>query len=235
MSVNANMDPSSLSHFGARASRWWDERGEFKTLHHINPLRLEFVNRHAKVRDAKIADLGCGGGILSEALAKAGGKVIGIDLSEPLLEVARLHGMESGVKVEYRNISAESLATEAAEQYDIVTVMELLEHVPNPQALVTACAQLLRPGGMAFFSTINRTPMAYLKAILAAEYVLNLVPRGTHDYKQFIKPSKLDQWARGAGLKVVETKGFDYCPITEKATFTSRVDTNFLTCYRKLP
>lgn len=233
MSLSTNMDATSVSHFGSMASRWWDVHGEFRTLHHINPLRLEFIQRYTSLHDRRIADLGCGGGILSEALAKAGGNVIGIDLSESLLEVARLHAMESGVHIEYRHTSAESLALDAPGQYDLVTVMELLEHVPDPQALVGACATLVRPGGMIFFSTINRTPVAYLKAIVAAEYVLNLVPRGTHDYGQFLRPSELDQCARSEGLQVVATIGFDYCPVTEKATFTNRVNTNYLTCYRK--
>ncbi len=235
MNPPTNVDPAELSRFSALASRWWDPDGEFRTLHRINPPRLAFIRAHASLPGSRIVDVGCGGGILSESLATAGATVSGIDLSEPLLEVARLHQIESGVQVDYRCISAEVLATEQPEAFDILTSMELLEHLPDPAAFVTTVARLIKPGGLAFFATLNRTPKAYILAILGGEYLLNLIPRGTHDYARFIRPSELDSWARKAGLDIVATTGLTYHPLTHQATLGKDVAVNYLVCYRKPP
>ena len=229
-----NADAAELAHFAALASRWWDVDGEFRTLHQLNPARLEFIRRHAELRNARVADVGCGGGILSESMAQAGAHTTGIDLAAPLLDVARLHGIESGVQVEYRKIAAESFAGENPGSCDVVTCMELLEHVPDPAAIVEACARMLRPGGIACFSTLNRTPRAWLLAIVGGEYLTHLIPRGTHDYKHFIRPSELDGWARVAGLELIETAGLHYEPWRRQAHLTDDVSVNYLAAYRKL-
>ena len=228
-----NADTAELAHFAALASRWWDVDGEFRTLHQLNPARLEFIRRHAELKGARIADVGCGGGILSESMAQAGARTTGIDLAAPLLDVARLHGIESGVKVEYRKIAAESFADENPGSCDVVTCMEMLEHVPDPAAIVEACARMLRPGGIACFSTLNRTPRAWLIAIVGGEYLTHLIPRGTHDYKRFIRPSELDRWARTAGLELIETAGLHYEPWRKQAHLTEDVSVNYLAAYRK--
>ncbi len=229
-----NADAAELAHFAALASRWWDVDGEFRTLHQLNPARLDFIRSHAELKDARVVDVGCGGGILSEAMAQAGAHTSGIDLAQPLLDVARLHGIESGVQVEYRKIAAESFAAEHPESCDVVTCMEMLEHVPDPAAIVAACAHMLRPGGVACFSTLNRTPRAWLFAIVGGEYLTHLIPRGTHDYKRFIRPSELDRWARAAGLELIETAGLHYEPWRKQAHLAENVSVNYLAAYRKV-
>lgn len=233
MSAERNADEAELARFSAVASRWWDADGEFRTLHQINPARMAFVGRHAELAGVRASDVGCGGGILSEALAAAGATVTAIDLSEPLLEVARLHGIESGVRVDYRCVSVEELASEMPGAFDLVTAMELLEHVPDPASSVAACARLLRSGGTAVFSTINRTPKAYLLAVVGAEYLLRLLPRGTHDYERFIRPSELDAWARAAGLELLETEGLRYDLLRGRGELGGDVGVNYLAAYRK--
>lgn len=229
--TEANAYGAEVAHFDALASRWWDPNGEFRTLHHINPTRLDFVRRHVNLAGARVADIGCGGGILSEALAADGARVTGIDLAGGLLEVARLHGLESGLSVDYREMAVETLAAESPAQFDAVTCMELLEHVPEPASVMAACATLLKPGGVALFSTLNRTPKAYMLAILGAEYLTRLVPRGTHDYAHFIRPSEFDGWARAAGLGLIETRGLSYHPLRANASLTDDVSVNYLAAY----
>ena len=231
--MEGNADATELAHFAALASRWWDADGEFRTLHHLNPARMAFVERHAALKGARAVDVGCGGGILSESLARAGARTTGIDLADALLEVARLHGIESGIQVEYRHIAAEALADEAPASCDLVTCMEMLEHVPEPAAIVDACARLLKPGGVACFSTLSRTPRAWLLAIVGGEYLTNLIPRGTHDYARFIRPSELDAWARAAGLELIETAGLHYEPWRKAARLTGDVSVNYLAAFRK--
>ena len=228
-----NVDRSEIARFGALASRWWDKDGEFRTLHHINPARLEFIRRHATLEGARALDVGCGGGILSESLAHERAVVTGIDLADPLLHVARLHGIESGVQVEYRCMAVEALAAETPAAFDLLTCMEMLEHVPDPAAVVTACGALLKPGGKAFFSTLNRTPRAWLLAIVGGEYLTRLIPRGTHDYARFIRPRELDTWARAAGLELIETAGLHYEPWRRQAHLVEDVPVNYLAAYRK--
>lgn len=231
--MEGNADATELAHFAALASRWWDADGEFRTLHHLNPARMAFVERHAALKGARAVDVGCGGGILSESLARAGARTTGIDLADALLEVARLHGIESGIQVEYRHIAAEALADEAPASCDLVTCMEMLEHVPEPAAIVDACARLLKPGGVACFSTLSRTPRAWLLAIVGGEYLTTLIPRGTHDYSRFIRPSELDAWARAAGLELIETAGLHYEPWRKAARLTGDVSVNYLAAFRK--
>ena len=209
----SNVDPAELDKFSQLAHRWWDVNSEFKPLHEINPLRLDYINRIASLPGKNVLDVGCGGGILSESMAALGAQVSGIDLGEKALQVARMHLLESGLKVSYRKISAEDLAVEQAGQYDVVTCMEMLEHVPSPGSIVHACAQLVKPGGHVFFSTLNRNPKSYLYAIIGAEYVLNMLPRGTHEYAKFIKPSELAQLCRNAALAVTDISGMTYHPI----------------------
>lgn len=229
-----NADSAELAHFDAQASRWWDTDGEFRTLHQLNPVRLEFIRRHTALKGTRAVDVGCGGGILSESLASAGARTTGIDLADSLLEVARLHGIESGIQVEYRNITVEDMAAENPESCDLVTCMEMLEHVPDPASVVTACAALLKNGGVACFSTLSRTPRAWLLAIVGGEYLTNLIPRGTHDYTRFIRPSELDVWARTAGLELIETAGLHYEPWRKQARLVENVDVNYLAAYRKI-
>jgi 2-polyprenyl-6-hydroxyphenyl methylase/3-demethylubiquinone-9 3-methyltransferase len=228
-----NVNQHEIKKFGALAERWWDTHGEFKTLHAVNPLRIQFIRSHIKLDQQKIVDVGCGGGILSEALATAGADVTGIDLSEDLLEVADLHGLESGVSVQYRKISAEALAAEQSGTYDAVTCMEMLEHVPNPQSIVRSCAQMVKPGGTVFFSTLNRHPKAYLLAILGAEHLLRMIPKGTHDYSTFIRPSELCHWARDAGLELLGLEGISYNPLTRQFSLGRDVDVNYLGAFRR--
>lgn len=223
-----NIDPAEVAKFDALASRWWDPQGQFKTLHEINPLRLDFIDRRARLADQTVIDVGCGGGLLAEAMAGRGARVTGIDLAESSLAVARLHLLESGRQVDYRRGSAEELAAQAPVSADIVTCMELLEHVPDPASLVDACARLVRPGGQVFFSTLNRTPKSYLFAIVGAEYVLRMLPQGTHDYARFIRPSELGQWLRAAGLELRELVGLSYNPLTRRYTLGRDVDVNYM-------
>lgn len=226
--ASQNVDPEEIAKFEALAARWWDPHSEFKPLHDINPLRLNYINDRVGLRGKNVLDIGCGGGILSESMAAHGAMVTGIDLGEAPLAVARLHLKESGQQVEYRKISAEDLAREKPESFDVVTCMEMLEHVPEPASTVAACAQLVKPGGKVFFSTINRNPKAWLFAIVGAEYVLKLLPKGTHEYMKFIKPSELEQWSRQAGLSVQEFIGMHYNPLTRRFWLARGVEVNYI-------
>jgi 2-polyprenyl-6-hydroxyphenyl methylase/3-demethylubiquinone-9 3-methyltransferase len=228
MLMTTNFDSAELAKFSALAHRWWDPKSEFRPLHEINPLRLEWIAARARLAGALALDVGCGGGILAEALAGRGAEVLGIDLAEKPLNVARLHQLESGASVRYEEIAAEALAEREPARYDVVTCMELLEHVPDPASTVNACATLVRPGGAVFFSTINRNPKSYLFAVIGAEYVLRLLPRGTHDYAKFIKPSELARFCRGAGLELSEVTGMTYNPITRVYALGSDTDVNYL-------
>lgn len=227
--LNTNTDPLELAKFDRIASRWWDPEGEFKPLHQINPLRLDYVERClGGLANRSIVDVGCGGGLLSEAMARRGARVLGIDLAERSLAVARLHAAEAHIAVDYQLTGVEELAQSRPHEFDAVTCMELLEHVPNPAASISACARLLRPGGAAIFSTINRNPKAYLLAIIGAEYVLRLLPCGTHDYRQFIRPSELAAWARAQGLLLQDLRGLGYNPITRRYALSHDVSVNYL-------
>jgi len=225
----ANVDPSEIAKFEALAKRWWDKNSEFKPLHDINPLRSNFIDERSPVAGLNVLDVGCGGGILCESLAQRGAKVTGIDMGEAPLNVAKLHGLESGVEVDYQQITAEELATKQAGTYDIVTCLEMLEHVPDPSSIVKSCYELVKPGGHVYFSTINRNPKSYLFAIIGAEYVLNLLPKGTHEYSKFITPAELAGWARQAGLGWQEVIGMTYNPLTKKYKLTQNdVTVNYL-------
>jgi len=224
----SNADPIELEKFSQLAHKWWDPNSEFKPLHEINPLRLAYIDRIASLAGKTALDVGCGGGILSEALADAGATVTGIDLADKSLSVAKLHLLESGKKVDYRKVAAEVLAEERPAHYDVVTCMEMLEHVPDPAVIVAACAKLVKPGGHVFFSTLNRNPKSYPFAIIGAEYVLNLLPRGTHDYAKFIKPSELAQWCRNAGLEVTEVTGMSYNPLDKSYSLGRDTSVNYL-------
>ena len=218
----SNVDAAEVAKFEALASRWWDRESEFKPLHDINPLRANFIDEHSPVAGRKVLDVGCGGGILSEALAQRGAEVTGIDMGEAPLGVARLHAQESGLTIDYRQITAEALAEQDAGQYDIVTCLEMLEHVPDPASVIRACATLVKPGGHVYFSTINRNPKAYVFAIVGAEYLLKLLPKGTHDYRKFIRPSELSRWMRSASLELKTLTGMTYNPLTK----TYKLDPN---------
>lgn len=226
--TTANFDPQEIAKFEALASRWWDPQSEFKPLHDINPLRLEYIDRRASLNGKKVIDVGCGGGILAESMATKGANVTGIDMGEAPLSVARLHQLESGVTVDYQKMTAEEYATENASAYDVVTCMEMLEHVPDPASTIAACAKLAKPGANVFFSTINRNPKSFLFAIVGAEYVLNMLPKGTHEYKKFIRPSELETWCRQAGLKVREITGMSYNPLSKRYSLGYDVDVNYL-------
>ena len=223
-----NVDPDEIAKFEKLAARWWDPGSEFRTLHEINPLRLEWIDARARLTGKRVLDVGCGGGILAEAMAGRGAQVTGIDLGEAPLAVARLHLKESGRQVDYRKISAEDLAAEAPASFDVVTCMEMLEHVPDPASTVAACARLVKPGGRVFFSTINRNPKSWLFAIVGAEYLLKLLPRGTHEYMKFIRPSELERMARHAGLGTREFTGMHYNPLTRRYSLGAGVDVNYL-------
>jgi 2-polyprenyl-6-hydroxyphenyl methylase/3-demethylubiquinone-9 3-methyltransferase len=226
MTINA--DPGELEKFSQLAHRWWDPGSDFKPLHEINPLRLDWIDSRCALAGRKVVDVGCGGGLLSEGMCERGAVVTGIDLSAKALAVARLHLLESGRSVEYREVAAEELAASEAGRYDVVTCMEMLEHVPDPASTVAACAALVRPGGNVFFSTINRNPKAYLLAVIGAEYVLRLLPRGTHDYARFIRPSELLRWGRQVGLESRELCGMSYNPLNGRYTLGSDSDVNYL-------
>lgn len=228
-----NFDPSEVAKFDALASRWWDPAGEFRPLHEINPLRLDWIRRHVDLRGLRVADVGCGGGILTEAMAVAGASVTGIDLAEGPLAVARLHQVESGAEVDYRQCAAEELAAQEPGEYDVVTCLEMLEHVPGPASIVDAIATLLRPGGHAFFSTINRTPKAFLFAIVGAEHVLRLLPAGTHTYNKFIRPSELDAWAGRTNLRLQASTGMHYNPLTRQYSLGPGLEVNYLMYFRR--
>lgn len=228
--MQTNADPAELAKFSELAHRWWDPQGEFRPLHEINPLRLAWIDGLCALPGKAVADVGCGGGILAEAMARLGARVTGIDLAEKPLKVAQLHLLESRLAVEYLLCSAEDLAARRPGQFDVVTCMELLEHVPDPSSTVAACAKLLKPGGRAVFSTINRNPKAYLFAVIGAEYVLKLLPRGTHDYERFVKPSELARWCREAGLRTLAMKGMSYNPLTKVYSLGEDCDVNYLVC-----
>jgi 2-polyprenyl-6-hydroxyphenyl methylase/3-demethylubiquinone-9 3-methyltransferase len=223
-----NADPAELDKFGDLAHRWWDHNSEFKPLHDINPLRLDWIETAGPLKGQRVVDVGCGGGLLSEGMAARGANVTGIDLSEKPLSVARLHLLESGRQVDYRHIAAEQLADEMPGHFDSVTCLEMLEHVPDPASIVNACANLVKPGGRVFFSTLNRNPKAYLLAVVGAEYILNMLPRGTHDYARFIRPSELSRWCKAAGLEPEVLTGLTYNPITRAYSLGSDTSVNYL-------
>lgn len=229
-----NADPAELAKFSALASKWWDPNSEFRPLHEINPLRLNWIDERVHLQNKRVLDVGCGGGILAESMAKKGAEVLGIDLAEKSIKVAELHKLETGVSnVNYRLVAVEDLAKEQPEQYDAITCLEMLEHVPEPASIVKACAQLCKPGGWVFFSTINRNPKSFLLAIIGAEYVLNMLPKGTHSYNKFIKPSELAQYTRQAGLDFVEMIGLVYNPLTKVYRLAKDTDVNYLIACRK--
>ena len=234
MSKTQNVDPNEIRKFEELASRWWDRNSEFKPLHDINPLRANWIDSLAPVAEQRILDIGCGGGILCEALAQRGATVTGIDMGEAPLAVGNLHSLESGVSVTYEQSTAEDYATSHAEAFDTVTCLEMLEHVPDPSSVVAACAAMTKPGGSLFFSTINRNPKSYLLAIIGVEYVLRMLPKGTHEYSKFIRPSELGQWIRDAGLEIDQMTGLLYNPITKTYKLDERdVDVNYMIYARK--
>ena len=227
-----NVDHAEIGKFDQLASRWWDPNSEFRPLHEINPLRLDWINDQVPIAGKRIIDVGCGGGILAESMAARGGNVTGIDMAPSPLQVAKLHLLESGQQVEYLQITAENMAETHSGQFDIVTCMEMLEHVPDPPSVINACAKLVKPGGMVFMSTINRNPKSFAMAIVGAEYVLKLLPKGTHEYGKFIRPSELTAWSRAAGLETGDITGMHYNPITRSYTLGPGVDVNYLlSCY----
>ena len=223
-----NADLAELNKFSELAHKWWDKTSEFKPLHDINPLRLNYIDKAVSLNGKIVLDVGCGGGILSESMAQIGAKVSGIDLGEKALKVAQLHSLESGVTVDYQLLSVEKLAEQKPASFDVVTCLEMLEHVPDPASIIAACAKLVKPGGKVFFSTINRNPKAYLFAVIGAEYVLNMLPRGTHDYTKFIKPSELASWMRLAGLELEHQIGMSYNPITQHYWLSTDVSVNYM-------
>lgn len=224
----SNVDHAEIAKFEALAHRWWDRESEFKPLHEINPLRVNWIDERATLAGKKVLDVGCGGGILSESMARRGAQVTGIDMGEAPLSVARLHQLESELDIDYRQITAEALAAEQPGQYDVVTCLEMLEHVPDPASVIRACHALVKPGGQVFFSTINRNPKAYALAIVGAEYVLQLLPRGTHDYRKFIRPSELGAWCRETGLAMNDIVGLTYNPLTKQYKLTDNADVNYM-------
>ena len=230
--MNTNVDPAELEKFSELAHRWWDPESEFRPLHEINPLRLDYIDSIAALHGKNVLDVGCGGGILAEAMAARGARVTGIDLADKPLKVAQLHLLESKLDVVYRNIAVEALAQEAPHSFDVVTCMEMLEHVPDPASAVRACAALLKPGGHAFFATLNRNPKSYLFAIIGAEYMLNLLPRGTHDYARFIKPSELSATCRSAGLGISGITGMTYNPFSKIYALEADSSVNYILCAR---
>lgn len=228
-----NVDPAEIQKFSELASRWWDPESEFRPLHAINPLRTEYINFHSPVKGLRVLDVGCGGGLISEALAAFGANVTGIDMAEAPLAVAKLHLLESGQEVEYIQTTTEALADQRAGEYDIVTCLEMLEHVPEPASVIQACAKLVKPGGDVYFSTINRNPKAWLLAIVGAEYVLNMLPRGTHEYDKLIKPSELEKWARDSDLKTERMTGLHFNPLLQTYKLAPGVDVNYMIHARK--
>jgi 2-polyprenyl-6-hydroxyphenyl methylase/3-demethylubiquinone-9 3-methyltransferase len=233
MTQTVNIDHAEIKKFEDLASRWWDKHGEFKALHEMNPLRLSFINTGSPLEGKKVCDIGCGGGILSESMARYGAIVTGTDMGKAPLSVARLHAMESDLDIDYQQITAEELARQKPAEYDVLSCMEMLEHVPDPASIIDACFTLLKPGGSVYFSTINRNPKSYLFAIVGAEYVMRMLPQGTHDYEKFIKPSELDEWARSAGLELVNLKGVSYNPFTGLFSQSQDVDVNYMVHYRR--
>ena len=223
-----NVDPNEIAKFEELASRWWDTQGEFKPLHEINPLRLHYIDERANIQGKKVLDVGCGGGILSESMAQRGALVTAIDMGKAPLSVARLHAMESEVEVDYQQITVEELAAKMPGEFDTVTCMEMLEHVPDPASVINACYQLVKPGGSVFLSTINRNPKSYLFAIIGAEYLLRMLPKGTHDYRKFIRPSELHEWSRHAGFDIKDLSGMSYNPFTRVYSLGKDIDVNYL-------
>ena len=231
---NTNVDPAELAKFSDLAHRWWDPESEFRPLHQINPLRLEWIHGLVNLSGKQVVDVGCGGGILADAMARKGAQVLGIDLASKSLKVAQLHALEAGTEgVSYREVSAETLADEQSGQFHVVTCMEMLEHVPDPSAVVQACARLVKPGGWVFFSTLNRNAKSFLFAIVGAEYILKLLPKGTHEYARLIKPSELSQWARDAGLELHSFKGMEYNPLSKRYWLSQDTSVNYLLACRK--
>jgi len=228
-----NVDRAEINKFEELASRWWDPNSEFKALHDINPLRLDYINQRVPLAGRKAVDVGCGGGLLSEGMATLGAEVTGIDMGEAPLTVARLHQYESGIEVDYQRTTAEQLATEHAGRFDICTCLEMLEHVPDPASVIQACATLIKPDGDVFFSTINRNPKSYLFAVIGAEYILRMLPKGTHEYRKFVRPSELERWARQAGLQLQELTGMTYNPLNGEYRLGHDVDVNYLAWFRK--
>jgi 2-polyprenyl-6-hydroxyphenyl methylase/3-demethylubiquinone-9 3-methyltransferase len=232
--TTTNADPQELAKFSELAHRWWDPDSEFRALHQINPLRLEWIDGLARLAGKRVLDVGCGGGILSDAMARRGAAVLGIDLASKPLKVAQLHAMEAGTaSVDYREVAAEALAAEQPGQFDVVTCMEMLEHVPDPSSIVQACATLVRPGGWVFFSTLNRNAKSFLFAIVGAEHVLQLLPKGTHEYARFIRPSELARWCRAAGLELSQSRGMEYNPLTRRYWLSGDTSVNYLIACRK--
>ena len=229
-----NADPQEIAKFSDLAHRWWDPESEFRPLHQINPLRLDWIETHQRVAGKRVLDVGCGGGILSDAMARRGADVLGIDLSSKALKVAQLHAIEAATpSVEYREVAVEALAQEGPAQFDMVTCMEMLEHVPDPSSIVAACARLVKPGGWLFFSTLNRNAKSFLFAIVGAEHVLKLLPKGTHEYAKFIRPSELAQWCRSSGLELTDTRGMEYNPITRRYWLSADTSVNYMIACRK--
>ena len=234
MTLNDNVHAHEIEKFGAQADHWWDPRGEFKTLHAVNPLRLQFIRSHTSLSGQRVIDVGCGGGILSEGLAQAGALVTGIDLAEELIVVAKAHAETAQLPISYQLISAEAMAAEHPGSFDIVTCMEMLEHVPDPESIVIALAQLVRPGGHLFFSTLNRKLKAYLLAIVGAEYVLHMIPKGTHNFSAFIRPSELGRWTRRGGLELLGMEGVVYNPLTGQFNLSPKdIEVNYLAAFKR--
>ncbi|MBV1777270.1 bifunctional 2-polyprenyl-6-hydroxyphenol methylase/3-demethylubiquinol 3-O-methyltransferase UbiG [Burkholderiaceae bacterium DAT-1] len=229
-----NVDQAELAKFAELAHKWWDETSEFKPLHEINPLRLGYIDDHASISGKTVLDVGCGGGILAESMARKGADVTGIDLADKSLKIARLHALEAGVKMQYRLVAVEALAAEAPASFDVVTCMEMLEHVPDPESVVRACATLVKPGGWIFFSTLSRNPKAYLQAVIGAEYVLGLLPRGTHEYARFIKPSELIRMTRNAGMSLESMAGLGYDLLSKTYSLTQDTSVNYMIACRRL-
>ena len=233
MQNQSNVDHSEIQKFEDLASRWWDREGEFKALHDINPIRLNFINTGSPLEGKRALDIGCGGGILSESMARSGAQVTGIDMGKAPLSVAGLHALEDGLEIDYQQITAEAMAAAQPGGFELVTCMEMLEHVPEPESIVHACTTLVKPGGDVYFSTINRNPKAYALAIVGAEYIMKMLPRGTHDYSKFIRPSELDIWARAAGLELVAISGVSYQPVTGMFRASRDVTVNYMVHYRR--
>ena len=233
MATSENVHPEEINKFASLADRWWDPNGEFSTLHAINPLRTSYIQQFCDIENKRIVDVGCGGGILSEAMAKQGADVVGIDLSQDLIEIAELHSLESRIKIDYQRTSAESLADSSSESFDCVTCMEMLEHVPQPASIVEACSRLVKPGGTVFFSTLNRKWKAWMLAIVGAEYLMRMIPKGTHNYKTFIKPSELTRWARQSGLEIRAITGIEYNPLIKRFYLGKDIDVNYIAVFKK--
>lgn len=231
--TNHNVDPAEIEKFESLASRWWDRNGEFKPLHDINPIRLNFINTGSPLNGKKVLDIGCGGGILTESMARCGADITGIDMGKSPLSIARLHAAEENLEINYQQVTAEEHASANPSGYDVVTCMEMLEHVPEPYSIIQACMQLVKPGGSVYFSTINRNAKSFMFAIVGAEYVMKLLPKGTHEYSKFIKPSELDIWARQAGLEIVDIAGITYNPLTKMFRSSQDVEVNYMVHYKK--